>query len=164
MIEVHPTYYPDTREWHWDEFQAPSLAALQRKLGDQVVIRDYYPLSRPIAAAFLERALPLTLQPCTVLRQVRAGAGAGERKVALRRGPRVGQGAKRTDGRPKIRIDRELLTRLWNEGYSLEEIAERIGSTRDSVSATIVDMRKKGCRVPKRQRTHRFMKESNHVE
>lgn len=154
---VHPVFCPDTRMWHWDEFRAPSLAALQRQLGPQVTIKDYYPLTRPIAAAFLERVLPPTLQPFTVLRQVRAGAGKPVKPRAS-----VDRGTARADDKPKIRIDREIVKSMWNAGHSLAEIAERTGSTTQSISATVVAMRREGHCVPRRPRHHQFTKKETH--
>lgn len=159
MIEVHPAYDPETRTWFVsdNEFEAPSLTALAALLGPQVVIRDYYPLSRPIAAAFLERALPPTLRPMDVLRQVKVGRGGEPRQCSL------GNGARRADGKPKIRIDRDALKRLWNEGTSKAEIAARLGTTEMSVTAVVGVMRRRGLWL-KRRKSNFKPRGDHHVE
>lgn len=154
---VHPEFDPATRTWFVPdlEFEAPSLAQLQVQMGSRVKIRDYYPLSRPIAAAFLERALPPTLQPMDVLRQIEVGRGEP-------RSRNPGNGAKRADGCPKIRIDRPLLKQLWNEGYPKGEIAARLGTTEMSVCATVRAMRNSGQYLTRRKSNH--TRGDHHVE
>ena len=156
---VHPEFDTGTRTWfvRGQEFEAPTLALLQEQLGPQVVIRDYYPLSRPIAAAFLERVLPPTLQPLEVLRPMRMGTVS-----AAARPPRLGR--MRADGKPKIRIDRALLAQLWNEGLPKDDIAARLGTTRMSLDATVRVMRKRGCALEHRKSNHNLQRGDHHVE
>lgn len=60
---VHPEYDVTTRTWFVPdlEFEAPTLAALARLLGPQVVVHDYYPLGLgpQVAATHIERAVRL---------------------------------------------------------------------------------------------------------
>jgi hypothetical protein len=53
MIEFHPEYDCETRTWFVpdQEYEAPTLAALQLLLGPQAVIKDYYPLGMGLCAA-----------------------------------------------------------------------------------------------------------------
>lgn len=158
-LTVHPEFDPRTCTWFvsGQEFEAPTLALLQEQLGPQVIIRDYYPLSRPIAAAFLERVLPPTLQPLEVLRPIRMGTISAETRPSC-------LGRMRADGKPKVHIDRALLAQLWREGLPKNDIAARLGTTRLSLDATVRAMRKRGFVLEHRKSNHNLQRGDHHVE
>lgn len=160
MITAHPTYYPDTCAWHWDEFRAPSLAALQKKLGDQVVIRDYYPmpLSEKLAEVFVRNAALVShphQEPWTSMRPAASSRPTTPRQPGGRRRP-YHTPENLPNGRH--RLDRDLLQRLWNEGMSSIAIAGRLDTTSASIRTTIRLMRDAGIhmerRLPQRRRDH----------
>jgi hypothetical protein len=61
-------------------------------------------------------------------------------------------------------LDKEMLQRLWNEGYATPDIAERLGSTVRSVHATVRLMRDAGVPLTRRRNQKSSTKETHHVE
>jgi hypothetical protein len=130
MLTVHPEYDLVTKTWFVPnlEYEAPTLAALQRQMGPQARIQDYYPLGLGIAARARHTE-----------NEVRLGRAVAP---AARTPPRQhSYPAQRAH-----KHDHDAILDLWAAGHNSREIAEKLGGGLSStvVGATVCRLRQLG--------------------
>lgn len=116
---VHPDYCLIAGTWRWEEYEAPTLAALQRLLGPGVTIKDYYPdgLGGELGRLFVEKTkrqgyvLPPLPAP---LVQIKAGK------------PKPAVDGRRTNGCRVRKHDHDKILDLWAAGMHVEDITARL--------------------------------------
>lgn len=134
-IVVHPEFDPTTATWFWDEYEAPTLRELQRLLGPQVTIADWYPGGMDIVIKNIRLTREQVIWHCA--REVRLNKrDAGTMPKMRRQDRQTPNPAWRTAPRPQARkYDYDQVVRLRASGLKFREVARAyVGEPRPSVA------------------------------